>query len=127
MPSYVVDRVQDALNDVAKALNGARVLLLGVTYKADIADQRESPALPIAELLEGKGAKVSYHDPRVATWHTGFGDVQSVDDLAAAVAESDIVVLLQRHHEYDVEALASAADLFFDTRGATRGATAIRL
>lgn len=127
MPSYVVDRVQDALNDVAKALNGARVLLLGVTYKADIADQRESPALPIAELLEGKGAKVSYHDPRVTTWHTGFGDVRSVEDLAAAIAGSDIVVLLQRHREYDVEALASAAALFFDTRGATRGSTAIRL
>jgi nucleotide sugar dehydrogenase len=127
MPKYVVERVQDALNDVGKPLRGARVLLLGVTYKANIADQRESPALDIATLLVSKGADLRYHDPRVQSWQTDAGTLESVVDLHAELAEDDIVILLQAHNEYDVEELASEASLFFDTRGVTRNDAALRL
>jgi UDP-N-acetyl-D-glucosamine dehydrogenase len=121
MPKYVVERVQDALNDVGKPLRGSRVLLLGVTYKANIADQRESPALPVAAILTDKGAELSFHDPRVSTWKTEDGPLEVVDDLETAVASADIVVLLQAHREYDLESLVASAPLFFDTRGVTSG------
>ncbi|MCC6855703.1 MAG: nucleotide sugar dehydrogenase [Microbacteriaceae bacterium] len=127
MPAYVVDRVQDALNDVSKPIKGSSVLLLGVTYKANVKDQRESPARPIAELLAAKGARLSYHDPRVARWTTEIGELESETDLEAAVAAADVVMLLQAHREYDVDALAELAQLFFDTRGKSRIAKAIRL
>ena len=127
MPAYVVDRVQDALNDVSKPIKGSSVLLLGVTYKANVKDQRESPARPIAELLAAKGARLSYHDPRVARWTTEIGELESETDLEGAVAAADVVMLLQAHREYDVDALAELAQLFFDTRGKSRIAKAIRL
>ena len=127
MPAYVVDRVQDALNDVSKPIKGSSVLLLGVTYKANVKDQRESPARPIAELLAAKGARLSYHDPRVARWTTEIGELESETDLEAAVAAADVVMLLQAHREYDVDALAELAQLFFDTRGKSTIAKAIRL
>lgn len=127
MPSYVVDRIQDALNDVAKALRGSKVLLLGVTYKADIADQRESPARPLGELLLEKGADLAFHDPRVIDWNLENTTLTSETDLEAAVAAADIVVLLQAHREYDIDTLVAAATLFFDTRGVTRGEDALRL
>src|SRR5699024_5513429 len=69
MPNYVVQRVQDLLNEHKKSLNGANVLLLGVSYKANIADQRHSPALPVGHGLVDKGANLSYHDANVPTWH----------------------------------------------------------
>lgn len=127
MPKYVVDRIQDALNDAGKAVRGSKVLLLGVTYKSNIADQRESPALPIAAILVDKGAELSYHDPRVTSWSTDDGVLTSVDDVDAAVSDADIVVLLQNHREYDADALAASAELFFDTRGTTTSSEAIRL
>src|SRR5690606_25577267 len=70
MPSYVVKRAHDLLNEDGKALRGSTVLLLGVTYKPNIADQRESPAVPVAKHLTDKGATVTFHDPHVQTWHT---------------------------------------------------------
>jgi nucleotide sugar dehydrogenase len=127
MPAYVVDRVQDALNGVGVALSEAEVLLLGVTYKADIADQRESPADPIGELLREKGAKVSFHDPNVEQWRIGDLELESVPDLDRAVADADVVVLLQAHSEYLVDALADRSRMFLDTRGVTRTASAQRL
>ncbi|MBO2455958.1 nucleotide sugar dehydrogenase, partial [Actinomadura barringtoniae] len=69
MPRYVVERAQQLLNREGRALKGAKVLLLGVTYKADIADQRESPARPVARRLARLGAELSFHDPHVSTWH----------------------------------------------------------
>jgi nucleotide sugar dehydrogenase len=127
MPAYVVDRVQDALNSEGFALRGAGVLLLGVTYKADIADRRESPAVPIAELLRDKGASVRFHDPRVPHWSIGDETLDSVDDLLGAVREADVVVLLQAHSEYAVDELADQSRLFLDTRGVTRTPKAERL
>ncbi len=127
MPTYVVRRVQDILNEEGKALRGARVLLLGVTYKPDIADQRESPAKPIAQLLRDKGASVEYHDPHVTAWRLGGETLAPVDDLDAAVAGADLTILLQNHGAYDVPALVATSCRFFDTRGVTRGDEAVRL
>ena len=117
MPRYVVDRVGEMLNDHRKPLNGSEVLLLGVTYKADIADQRESPALPVAEALRERGAVIRFHDPMVETWNLESGNVTREADLDAAVASADVVVVLQAHESYDLEKLAGAAKVMLDTRG----------
>ncbi len=127
MPSYVVRRIQDALNDEGKALRGARILLLGVTYKPDIADQRESPAKPIAVELRDKGAEVQFHDPHVTTWRLGDADLECVADLDSAMASADLVVLLQSHAAYDLVDLVARAPRFFDTRGVTTGPKVVRL
>lgn len=127
MPRYVVERIQDTLNDAGKPLRGSKVLLLGVTYKPDIADQRESPAVPIAAVLADKGAELSFHDPKVETWLTEDGALERVDDLDAAVAAADVVVLLQAHRDYDADALAARARLFFDTRGVSSPGVGVRL
>lgn len=119
MPRYVVTRISDALNDRGLALRGAKILLLGVTYKADISDQRESPAVLIDQLLREKGASLSFHDPYVEVWSRGDLIGRPVSDLETAIRNSDIVVLLQSHSEYDADALAELAPLFFDTRGVT--------
>jgi UDP-N-acetyl-D-glucosamine dehydrogenase len=127
MPAYVVERVQSELIRTGKTLKGARVLLLGVTYKADISDQRESPATPIAEILAESGAAVSFHDPFVATWMVGDQEVLRVDDVTRAVEDADAVVLLQAHAHYAVADLAERSQIFFDTRGVTTGTSAVRL
>jgi UDP-N-acetyl-D-glucosamine dehydrogenase len=127
MPSYVVDRLQAALNERGITLKDTKVLLLGVTYKPNISDQRESPARPIGEILLERGAHVTYHDPRVEQWIVGDQFVPRADDLDAAIAEADAVVLLQAHDEYDVDDLARRGTIFFDTRGRTTVAEAIRL
>jgi nucleotide sugar dehydrogenase len=127
MPSYVVRRIQDVLNDEGKALRGSHILLLGVTYKPDIADQRESPAKPIAAELRDKGALVEFHDPHVVTWRLGPESLTRVDDLDAALARADVVVLLQNHSDYDLPAITAQAARLFDTRGATSGPKVVRL
>ena len=103
------------------------MLLLGVTYKPDIADQRESPAVPLARLLHGLGAELSYHDPHVEHWQALGGSVPRAEDLEAAVAAADLVILVQNHRSYDVDALVGRAKRFFDTRGVTTGDAAHRL
>jgi UDP-N-acetyl-D-glucosamine dehydrogenase len=118
MPTYVARRVQDLLNDSARALRGASVLLLGVTYKPNIADQRESPAVPVAEKLLSGGARVSFHDPHVPVWRLGNGDeLTRVEDLDAALEAADVVVLLQAHVGYDLADIATKAALLLDTGG----------
>ncbi len=117
MPNYVVLRAADLLNDHAKALRGSTVLLLGVTYKPDIADQRESPAVDIAKMFEQRGARVVFHDPFVQTWRLPEHDLERVSDLDAALADADLTVLLQPHRSYDMEHLAATTPLLFDTRG----------
>jgi len=117
MPGYVTDRAAELLNRAARPLNGARVLLLGVTYKKDIADQRESPARPIARKLRTRGAAVAYHDPYVPSWQVDGTDVPRASDLAAAIAAADLVILLQAHRDYDLPQLAATARLLLDTRG----------
>jgi UDP-N-acetyl-D-glucosamine dehydrogenase len=121
MPGYVVDRAAELLNRHAKPLNGANVLLLGVTYKRDIADQRESPARPIARRLLARGAVLSYHDPFVPDWAIDDRPVRRVTDLDTDIVTADVVILLQDHGEYDLPALAASAKLFLDTRGKLDG------
>ncbi|MFM8239618.1 MAG: nucleotide sugar dehydrogenase [Actinomycetota bacterium] len=127
MPAYVVRRIQDILNEQGKALRGAKVLLLGVTYKPDIADQRESPAKPIAQQLIDKGADVTFHDPHVRTWHLGGASLDAVPGLDDAIDGADVCVLLQNHAAYDIDALSRRASRFFDTRGVTTDDKAVRL
>jgi UDP-N-acetyl-D-mannosaminuronate dehydrogenase len=117
MPGYVTERAAELLNRNAQPVNGARVLLLGVTYKKDIADQRESPARPIARKLRARGAAVAYHDPYVPAWQVDGQDVPRASDLAAAVKAADLVILLQAHQEYDPAWIAATARLLLDTRG----------
>ena len=121
MPVYVVQRIQDLLNDHQKSLNGAKVLLLGVSYKANISDQRHSPATPIAHGLRAKGAHLSYHDGNVPHWDVDGVTYDSVGDLDTAAAQADIVVILQAHREYDFTKIAKNANLVFDTRGVAAG------
>ncbi|MCV7215691.1 nucleotide sugar dehydrogenase [Mycobacterium crocinum] len=127
MPRYVVDRLQDALNDAGKPVRGSRVLILGITYKPNIADQRQSPAKPIATLLARKGALLTFHDPLVDAWGVDGVAIPRVDDLLTAVSQSDAVLLLQAHRKYDVDDLTKRSQLFFDTRGASTHPAAVRL
>jgi nucleotide sugar dehydrogenase len=127
MPAYVAHRAQNLLNEAGKATNGASVLFLGVTYKPNIADQRESPAVPLARHLLSLGARVSYHDPYVPTWETNGTTLVGVTDLDAAVADADLVILVQNHAVYDADQLAKTAKRFFDTRGVTTSDEAHRL
>ncbi|MEV0666953.1 nucleotide sugar dehydrogenase [Actinomadura luteofluorescens] len=121
MPRYVAERAQQLLNREGRALKGARVLLLGVTYKADIADQRESPARPVARRLARLGADLSFHDPFVTSWDVDGEPVPSAaSDLAAALEASDLAIVLADHAAYDAATLARHARLLFDTRGRTR-------
>jgi UDP-N-acetyl-D-glucosamine dehydrogenase len=121
MPVYCVGRVQDLLNDRAKPLRGASVLVLGVAYKADISDMRESPALPLVEALVEKGADVSYHDPHVPHLVVGDLALQSVELSDDRLAVTDCVLIVTAHGDVDHERVAALAPLVFDTRRAIAG------
>jgi len=118
MPEYWVQQVQDALNEVRKPVKGSRVLVLGVAYKPDVGDLRESPALDIIHLLQEKGAEVHYHDPHVPAFdHDGMA-MQSVADLDAALQAADCTVIVTDHSAYDWAQVAERAQLVVDTRHA---------
>ncbi len=116
MPRYWVEKVQDALNEVEKAVKGSRILVLGVAYKKDIDDVRESPALDIIALLHEKGARIGYHDPYVSSFSYNGLEFTSVDDLDAALEEADCVVIATDHTVYDWPQIAKTASLLVDTR-----------
>jgi UDP-N-acetyl-D-glucosamine dehydrogenase len=123
MPYYVVDLVMDALNEEGKALKGSKVGVLGMAYKRDIDDVRESPALDIHELLEEKGAHVTYNDPFVASVRLSGDRVnRSVELTAQWLAEQDCVVLVTDHSAYDIDFILKHARLVVDTRNKTKGA-----
>ena len=117
MPAYWVQRVQDALNERGRALRGSAVLVLGVAYKPDVADLRESPALDILLLLIEKGARVRYHDPHVPVLQQGGVEMTSVDDLQSAVASADAVVVATDHAGYAELDLAAVPGVVVNTRG----------
>ncbi len=120
MPRYVVTRVQNALNDRGKAIKGSHLLVIGVAYKADVSDTRESPALDVIGLLRDLGAEVSYYDPMVPSLaHEGW-ELTSITDPIQGAANADCVVVITDHHDVDYAALAEAADLIFDSRNALR-------
>jgi UDP-N-acetyl-D-glucosamine dehydrogenase len=120
MPHFVVDKVQAALNQHTKALKGSRVHILGVAYKRNIDDVRESPALDIIHLLKQRGAIVSYSDPYVTDLHHEGQAMESVDALEACSA-SDCVVIVTDHRDFDYAALLEASPLVVDTRNALKG------
>jgi nucleotide sugar dehydrogenase len=97
MPNYIARRIQDQLNIDGKPLRGSTVLLLGVTYKPNIADTRESPATPLAKILVQQGAVLRFHDPLVKQFSVSNHDILRVDDVDQSLAEADICVLLQDH------------------------------
>jgi UDP-N-acetyl-D-glucosamine dehydrogenase len=127
MPAFVVSRVTRLLNDRCRSVRGAKILLLGVTYKADIADERESPAREIAHKLLALGAELAYHDPYVAEWRVGERHLKSSTTLHHDLTTADLVVLVQAHGCYDLAALAESAPLLFDTRGCSTGENVVRL
>ncbi|MBV8711765.1 MAG: UDP-N-acetyl-D-glucosamine dehydrogenase, partial [Solirubrobacterales bacterium] len=118
MPYHCAERVEQALNDVAKPVKGSRILILGASYKGGVADIRESPALRIIEVLRSRGGIVSYHDSYVPSL-ASFG-LESVP-LDDAVSEADVVVLVTAHPDVDHAAIAARSALFVDLRGVTRG------
>lgn len=129
-PLYVADRIRDVLNDQGKAVKGAKVLLLGVTYKPNISDCRESPADSLAKRLLSWGADLSYHDPYVAEWHPHGVDqtFTTVADAGDAAAEADVTILLQAHRAYDLPTISAKANAMVDTRAAMpSGTTIVRL
>ena len=123
MPHFVVDKIQNALNDHCKPLKGSRVHVLGVAYKRDIDDVRESPALDILHLLGKRGAQVTYSDPYVpmlrADGHLPY-DLQSIAAEEGA-AEADCTVIVTDHRAFDYECIVDRARLVVDTRNALRG------
>jgi len=118
MPRYVVNLVQDALNDRSKSLKDSSILVLGVAYKPDVDDLRESPALDVIGLLEQKGAKVSYHDPYIPDLKRDGCDLTSVADLHESLKNADCVVILTNHSIYDYPAILRASKIIVDTRNA---------
>ena len=125
MPYFVVQRVAKALSDHHRALNGAKILILGVAYKKDVDDNRESPALKIMDLLKQEGAEVSYNDPHIPRCagmrHYPHFDLASTPLDESAFKESDLVLLVTDHSAYDYAWIASQARLIVDTRNAFKG------
>lgn len=116
MPAYWVQKVQNLLNEAAKPVKNSRILVLGVAYKRNVADLRESPALDIIHLLEEKGANVEYHDPFVSSFVYEGLEMNCVADLDVALRQADCVIIATDHSEYDWEMVAAHAVLLVDTR-----------
>ena len=122
MPEWVVSKVMDALNDKGKALKGSKVLVLGLAYKKDVDDVRESPSLELIELLRHKGAKVDYNDPHIPRTHRMREydlRMKSVPLTAANLAKYDAVLISTDHSAYDYDFIVKNAQLVVDTRNAT--------
>jgi UDP-N-acetyl-D-glucosamine dehydrogenase len=127
MPYNVVEAIANALNDRQKALKGSRILALGVAYKKDVDDLRESPTLKIMQLLIERGARVDYNDPYFPQLHKmrhyDYSHMRSIDLTPANLAAFDCVVIATDHSSYDYQAIVEAAPLVVDTRNATRRIT----
>jgi UDP-N-acetyl-D-glucosamine dehydrogenase len=124
MPYHIVRSVGAALNDREKSVKGSKVLLLGVAYKKDVDDLRESPSLKLLELLTERGADVDYNDPYFRALHKmrhyDFSHKRSVDLTPEAIASYDCVLIATDHSSYDYELIVKNAKLVVDTRNATR-------
>ncbi len=118
MPRVAVQKVQDALNSVGKPVKGSRILVLGVAYKPDVSDLRESPALDVIGLLGKKGARVAYHDPYVPEVKHDSWNLRCVPNLHTALKSADCVVITTHHSSYDWDMVLRASRLIVDTRNA---------
>jgi len=126
MPIFVVDKIRQALNAEKKSVNGSKIFVLGVAYKKDINDLRESPALDVIRLLEKDGADVKYHDPYVPDFSEDGTRWTSVDLTDEALSSVDLVVILTDHSDFDYDQIVSESRLLVDTRNATAGAVGAR-
>jgi UDP-N-acetyl-D-glucosamine dehydrogenase len=123
MPHFVVEKVQNALNDRGKAVKGSHVHILGVAYKRDIDDVRESPALDIIHMLQRRGAKVTFSDPYVPSIRMDDGILTAADELES-VAQADATVIVTDHAKVDYTPIVERAALVIDTRNVLRGIVA---
>jgi UDP-N-acetyl-D-glucosamine dehydrogenase len=123
MPYFVREKVMNALNNKGKALKGSDILVLGVAYKKDIEDWRESPALKVMDLLEKDGAKIEYHDPFVPKFVEHGRQYHSIPLSKERLERADAVVILTNHTSVDYERVAEQASLVIDTRNATKNVT----
>ena len=121
MPNYVIGKLTAALNDRGKPVNGSRILLLGIAYKKNVEDNRESPAFEFLERLCGQGAQVDFHDPYVpeiphTRQHSALAGRRSVPLTRESIANYDAVLIVTDHDGVDYDLVASAAQLVVDTR-----------
>jgi UDP-N-acetyl-D-glucosamine dehydrogenase len=121
MPEYVVQKIADALNTNERSIKGSRVLILGVSYKADIDDVRESPALDIIRLLMLKGARVVYHDPLVEGSPEDLEGASSVDLTAEEISSCDCAAIITGHSGIDYELVLEHVPILVDTRNVMKG------
>lgn len=120
MPGWVVARAADILNERGKAVKGSKILIVGVAYKKDVADMRESPAIDVIEMLRQKGADISYVDPHVPVFREGGIELRS-EPLDVDASQYDLAIILTDHSAFDYARLVRSAPVTFDTRNATRG------
>ncbi len=120
MPEFVVNKLTLALNKRRRAIKGARILILGVAYKKDVADLRESPALDVIQLLKARGAKISYNDPYIPEINELGYSLKSIKLTKAALSKADCVIIITNHSSYDYKEICDAAKLVIDTRNATK-------
>jgi UDP-N-acetyl-D-glucosamine dehydrogenase len=125
MPAYVVSRIADALNERGKPIKGSKIALLGMAYKKDVDDPRESPGFELMELLQKKGAILSYNDPHIPRLprmrHYGHLDLSSETLTAEYLQSQDCVLIVTDHSAYDWRFIVEHSQLVVDTRNATRG------
>ena len=126
MPAVVSTLVADGLNRASKSIRGSRIMILGVAYKKDVSDCRESPALDVMRLLNDKGALLSYNDPLVPSLRLGRSTLNSVDISPRNISEHDCVIILTDHTAYDIREIVEAAKLVIDTRNATKNLHAFK-
>jgi UDP-N-acetyl-D-glucosamine dehydrogenase len=120
MPSVVTTMVSDGLNRVSKSIRGSKIMILGIAYKKNVSDCRESPALDVMRLLADKGAILAYNDPLVPTLRLGGSVLKSTDASPAEIAKHDCIIILTDHSVYDFQKIVEAATLVIDTRNATK-------
>lgn len=120
MPEFVIEKIQNALNDISKPVRGSHIHILGVAYKRDIEDVRESPALDIIQLLLRRGASVTFSDPHVHGIHVDGRKLEPQETMAGVEA-ADCVVILTNHSDFDYDAIVGRSKLIVDTRNALKG------
>jgi UDP-N-acetyl-D-glucosamine dehydrogenase len=127
IPYYVVERIGKALNDRSRSIRGSKILMLGVAYKKDVDDVRESPALEVMEILQGKGALLSYSDPYIPRLHKmrnyDFSNMSSMALTEGLLQSQDVVVITTDHTKFDYQWIVDQASMVVDTRNATRQVT----
>jgi UDP-N-acetyl-D-glucosamine dehydrogenase len=126
MPEYVLERIGRLLNTKHKSINGSKIVVIGVAYKKNISDVRESPALDCIRLLQDHGAKVSYCDPYVPVIRMEPNDMKAAKLTTKLLHSADLVAILTDHSDYDYQMVVDSSRLIFDTRNATKSAKRTR-